>query len=117
MDSEQSDTEAADKHEDGSRTGRDQNLDSDQSETDGVKQHPSYADMAKTPPRRRKGKTDEYEFGSSSLMGTGTQKKSNVRTGIDPFYQINAVMHNEDENASQQTEDISAKGLGGDGES
>jgi len=50
-------------------------------------------------------------------MGTGTQKKSNVRTGIDPFHQINAVMNNEDDNASQQTENISAKGLGGDGES
>ena len=117
MDSKKNDTAATDEHEDGSRAGSDHIMNSDQSETDRVNQPPSYADMAKTPPRRRKGKTDEYEFGSSSLMGTGTQKKSNVRTGIDPFHQINAVMNNEDDNASQQTENISAKGLGGDGES
>ena len=84
-----------------------------QSEDEGDKQMLSYAEMAKTPPRRRKGKQDEYEFGSSYLRGTGTQKKSNIRSDKDPFHQMDAlVLHN-----TQQNKDISAKGLRGDDES
>lgn len=89
----------------------------ERSETRSTAKPSTYAQMASTPPRLRKGQnTSEYEYRGRSLIGAGTQKKSNVCDCTDQLYQrtaLSTLIIDGNESASQNTDNIPAKGLGG----
>ena len=139
MDDIQSTTDNGDKHsendnmesdEDSTGMNKRDNLDAEDASA-GSKSRAlvTYAEVTRTPERRRKGKSNSYEYGGRSESGTGTRKKSNLSNRVsDPQHQTNVIALDNSVDESEQTDDsnennqqqntnIPAKGLRGDGES